>query len=94
VCSFSRDSELPIYYGNILLMDNKLRKMFVIKQSEGCRFMHKMHQNAFGGRVPPGPTWGSLYAAPDTPAAVGVSASRGREGERRSAGLLIREGRL
>ena len=44
-------------------MDNKPGRSFVIKQSEGRKFMHKMHQNAFGGRVPPGPT----YTLPQTP---------------------------
>ena len=47
---FCSDSELQIYYGNFLLMDNKRRKLFVIKQSKWCRFMPKMHQNMFGGR--------------------------------------------
>ena len=28
-----------MYHGNILLMDNKHRKLFVIKQSKGCKFM-------------------------------------------------------
>ena len=30
---FSRDNELQTYHGNFLLMDNKHRKLFVIKQS-------------------------------------------------------------
>ena len=58
---FSRDSELQIYHGNSLLMDNKRRKLFANKQSEGCRFMPKMHQNTFGGRAPPRPA-GGAYA--------------------------------
>ena len=31
---FGRDNELQIYHGNVLLMDNKQRELFVIKQSE------------------------------------------------------------
>ena len=46
-------------------MDNKHRKLFVIKQSKGCKFMPKMHQNAFGGQAPPGPAKGA-YALPQT----------------------------
>jgi len=37
----SRGSESQIYHGNFLLMDSKHRKLFVIKQSKGCRFMSK-----------------------------------------------------
>ena len=33
---FGRVNELQIYHGNFLLMDNKHRKSFVIKQSKGC----------------------------------------------------------
>jgi len=40
--------------------------MLVIKQSEGRKFMPKMHQNKFGGRAPPGPA-GGAYALPQTP---------------------------
>jgi len=32
-----------------LFTDNKHRKLFVIKQSKGCKFTPKMHQNTFGG---------------------------------------------
>ena len=46
-------------------MDNKHRKFFVIKQSDGCKFMPKMHQNTFGGRAPPGPAE-RAYALPQT----------------------------
>jgi len=38
-----------LHQGNFLLMDNKHRKLFVIKQSKGCKFVPKMHQNTFGG---------------------------------------------
>jgi len=45
VCSFfGRDGELQIYYGKLFLADNEQRKLCVIKQSEGCKFMPKMHQ--------------------------------------------------
>ena len=39
--SFDRDSELQIYHGYFLLTDNKHWKLFVIKQSNGCKFMPK-----------------------------------------------------
>ena len=42
---FDRDNELPVYYTNCLLMDNKHRKLLVIKQWKGCKLMPKMHQN-------------------------------------------------
>ena len=60
---FGRDNELQIYHGNFLLLDNKHRKLFVIKQSKGGKFMPKTHQNTFGGRVLPGPA-GEAYALP------------------------------
>ena len=44
-------------------MDDKHKKLFVIKQSKGCNFMLKMHQNTFGGRAPPGPA-GELMRSP------------------------------
>ena len=62
---FCQDNELQIYHGNFLLMYNKHRKLFVIKQSKGCRFMPKMHQNTSGDQVPPGPA-GGAYALPQT----------------------------
>ena len=42
-------------------MDNKHGKLFVIKQSKGCKFMPKMRQNrpTFSGRAMPGPTGGA-----------------------------------
>jgi len=46
------------YHGNFLLLNNKHRKLFVIKQSEWCRFMPKMHQNALS--QDPYPQWGLL----------------------------------
>ena len=56
---FGRDNELHIFHGNYLLMDNKHRKLFVITQSEGRKFMPKMHQNTLGGRAPPRPAGGN-----------------------------------
>ena len=41
-------------------MENKHGKLFVIKQSEGCKFVPKMHQNTFGGWAPTGPARGEL----------------------------------
>jgi len=52
---FHRDNELQIYHGKFLLMNNNQGKLFVIKQSKGCKFMSKMHQNTFGGWASPGP---------------------------------------
>ena len=34
-------------------MDNKHRKLFVVKQSEGCKCMPKIHLNMFGARALP-----------------------------------------
>ena len=57
-----RDIELQICRGNFLLMDNKHRKLFVVKQSKGCKFMPKIHLNKFGSQAPPGPA--ALFQAP------------------------------
>ena len=40
---FRPDSKLQIHHGNFLLMDNKHTKLFVIKQSERCTLMPKLH---------------------------------------------------
>ena len=37
-------------------MNDKYRKLLVIKQLKGCKFMPKMHQNPFGDRT----RWGSF----------------------------------
>jgi len=50
---FGRGDELQIYHRNIVSMDNKHRKLFVIKQSKGYEFMPKMHQKSTRTR------WGS-----------------------------------
>jgi len=56
---------------NFLLMGNKLRKLFVIRQSEECKFMRKMNQNTFGEEHRPA---GGAYAPPprDPLSAIGV----------------------
>jgi len=65
---------------NFLLMENKHRKLFVTKQSKGCKFMPKMHQNTFGSRAPPEPA-GGAYALPRSPSRNGgLLVSGGREG--------------
>ena len=43
-----RDDKLQIFQGNVS-MNNKDRKSFVIKQSKGCKFVPKLHQNTCGG---------------------------------------------
>ena len=58
-------------------MDNKHRKLFVIRQSKECRFMPKMHQNTFGGCART--RWASLCAL--TAAIAKVLLRGGREGE-------------
>jgi len=68
-------------------------KLFTIKQSKGCRFMPKIHQNAFGGRVPPGPIR-AAYALPETiyPQWGGLLLRGGSEGEgEEGRGLVMRE---
>ena len=60
-----RDNESQIYHANFLLMDNKHRELFAMKQLKRCKFMPKLHQNTLGGRVPPGPV-GGAYALPQT----------------------------
>ena len=60
---FGQDDDLQIYHGNFLLMGNKHGKLFVIKLSKGCKFMcPKIHQNTFGGRVPPADPPGSEFS--------------------------------
>ena len=80
-----------MYHENFLLMENKHRKLFAIKQSKRCKFMPKMHQNTFGGRAPPDPL-GELICSPDSLVAMGAYFYvGGREGERRE-GLFLRDG--
>ena len=59
---FWPSNELQIYHRDILSVDNKHRKLFVIKQSRGCKLMPKMRLITFGGWVPPGPS-GEAYAS-------------------------------
>jgi len=101
---FGRDNELHIFHGNYLLMDNKHRKLFVITQSEGRKFMPKMHQNTLGGRAPPRPAGGiaacavlqgnsppkNLCAPPGTlPAMASTSFGWGKGGNVTSAGWQV-----
>jgi len=61
-------------HGNILLMNNKYRKLFNIKQSKGYKFMPKpkMHQNTFGGWALPEPAGGAYVLPPDPLATMGA----------------------
>jgi len=52
--------------------------LLVIKQSKGCKFMPKMHQNAFGGRALPGPA-GEANKLRRLPSRNGAATSKGRE---------------
>ena len=61
-----KTNTLQIYHGNIILMENKHYKCFVLRHSHRLKFMPKMHQNTFGGRAPPGPA-GGAWALPQTP---------------------------
>ena len=65
-------------------MDNKRRKLFVTKQSKGCKFLPKMHQSTFGGRPDPPKV---LMRFPD-PLAVMESYFSGEGG--RGGALLLR----
>ena len=69
-----------MYHENFLLMENKHRKLFAIKQSKRCKFMPKMHQNTFGGRAPPDPL-GELICSPDS--LVAILCGRKGRGEKR-----------
>jgi len=81
-CFFGRDNELQIHHGNYLLTDNKHRKLSVIKQSDGCKLMPKMHQYVWR----PDPLV-ELMRAPDPLAPTGGLLLRGgMEGR----GLLLR----
>jgi len=74
-----------MYHGNFVLTDNKHKKnsLVVIKQSKGCRFVPKIHQNTLGGRALSRPA-GSLCALPDAVAAMGPTyEEEGRGGEGR-----------
>ena len=69
---FGQDSELQILHGNFLLVDDKHRKLFAIKQPKGCKFMLKMHLSTFGGRAAPGFAEGELMLSPGPLAALGA----------------------
>jgi len=81
VIFFRRDCKLQTYHENFLSMDNKYRKLFVIKQSKGCKFMPKIHQNTFGSRALPGPVGGGLIQM------------HSRRPSSRNGGLFLRAGR-
>jgi len=52
------------YSRNFLIMDNKHRKIFVIQQLKGCKFVPKMRQDRIR-LASASSRWGSLYALPD-----------------------------
>ena len=67
---FFRPGIIQIYHGNILLIDSKHRKLFVVEQeqrihtaSRRCKFIPEMRRHMFGGD--PGPA-GGAYALPQT----------------------------
>jgi len=62
-------------------MDDKRMKLFVIKQSKGCKFVPKMHQNTRGGRAPPGPA-GGTYALPGPIGPIATTGTYLEEGGR------------
>ena len=63
---FSRDNELQIYHDNVLLMDDKHGKLFVIRQRKACKFVPEMNRNTLGSQAPPGPAGGGAYSLPHT----------------------------
>ena len=78
---FGRDNALQIYHGNFLLIGNKYRKSFVIKQPKRCKFLPKKSKYVWW----PGfarTRWGSLSVLPDPLAAMGAYSptSKGRKG--------------
>ena len=79
-------------------MDNKRRKLFVIKQSKWCKFSPKMHQNTFGGRDLSGPAVERIISPPRTPSRNGWPTSKGRKGKKegdrggRGGDLLVKGG--
>jgi len=64
---FDRDNQLQIYHGNILLMDSKRRKLFVIKQPNGTNLCLKCTQIRLAGGGSARPRGGGAYALPQTP---------------------------
>ena len=72
-------------------MDNKHRKLFVIKQSKGCKFIPKMYLKSCART-----RWGSLYAPTDPLFPMTLTSRGGSEGEGRrptSEGDVLREER-
>jgi len=78
---FGRDNE--IYHEKFLLMDNRHRKLSVIKQSKGCKFIPNCTKMRLAAGLRPNPL-GELMRCPDPLAAMGGT-SKGREGR----GLLL-----
>ena len=76
-----------MYHENFLLMENKHRKLFAIKQPKRCKFMPKMHQNTFGGRAPPGPAEGA-YMLPRLTSCNGCLLLCGRKGRGEKRGPI------
>ena len=77
-----------MYHENFLLMENKHRKLFAIKQPKRCKFMPKMHQNTFGGRAPPPDPLGELICSPDSLVAMGAYFYVGGRGGREKRGPI------
>ena len=84
--SFGRDSELQIYHGNFLLMDNKHGKLFVTEPSKWCKFVRKIAL-----KIRLAARWGSLCAPqrrerPTSAFSVGVcwAVNRDRHGTAQS----------
>ena len=72
-------------------MGNKHRKLFVIGQSKGCKFLPQMHRNTFGSRALSGPAVGA-YALARPLAAMGGAISKGKGGTERKGRGLFRRG--
>jgi len=82
---FCQDDELPIYHGNFLVMGNKHRKLFVVKQSKCSKI------RLAAGLCPD--TLGELIHSPRPLAAIGVPTYKGRGGRQRGLFLRGTEGR-
>ena len=76
---FGRNSELQIHHGNFLLMDNKHRKLVVMKQSKGCKFTTKCIKIRLAA---------GLRADP-----LGELTRSSRPSSRNGGGLLLRGGK-
>ena len=72
-------------------MGNKHRKLFVIGQSKGCKFLPQMHRNTFGSRALSRPAVGA-YALARPLAAMGGLFLREREVQRGKGGVCLEGG--